>query len=323
MTVAEFEDQVNRWAAAKVPFLFVVDFEQIQPIAITLNNIPDSVLYFVKGVTNVPGGTDRESAGVELTFNPIGLATYAGKFASVFSHLQRGDSFLANLTIRTEMTTPFSLRELFHISSAPYKLLIDEHFLVFSPESFVRITGNRIFSFPMKGTISATVPGAIETILHDKKEIAEHVTIVDLIRNDLSIVATNVRVPRFRFVDEIRTNRAHLFQISSEVTGDLPATWRNHLGSMLLKLLPAGSVTGAPKARTVEIIRNAEGEERGYYTGVFGIFDGDSVDSAVMIRYIEKDNGRLYYRSGGGITTQSVCESEYQEALDKIYVPVG
>jgi para-aminobenzoate synthetase component 1 len=72
----------------------------------------------------------------------------------------------------------------------------------------------------------------------------------------------------------------------------------------------------------MEIIREAEGEERGYYTGVFGYYDGNVLDSGVMIRFIERQGTKYFYRSGGGITTQSVAESEYQEVIDKVYVPV-
>jgi para-aminobenzoate synthetase component 1 len=86
--------------------------------------------------------------------------------------------------------------------------------------------------------------------------------------------------------------------------------------------LPAGSVSGAPKRKTLEIIQEAEGEKRGYYTGITGYFDGEKLDSAVMIRYIEQVDDQLYYRSGGGVTTQSVCKNEYDEALAKVYVPV-
>jgi para-aminobenzoate synthetase component 1 len=90
----------------------------------------------------------------------------------------------------------------------------------------------------------------------------------------------------------------------------------------LVKLLPAGSISGAPKTKTVEIIRQAEQEKRGYYTGVVGYFDGKNLDCGVMIRFIEKQNGTFFYRSGGGITTQSIAEAEYQETIDKVYVPV-
>jgi len=174
----------------------------------------------------------------------------------------------------------------------------------------------------MKGTIDAAVSGAKEKILADRKETAEHVTIVDLLRNDLSEVAENVRVTRFRYVEEIRTIHKDLLQISSEIQGELRPDYTQHLGDLLLKLLPAGSVSGAPKRKTLEIIREAEKGPRHYYTGVMGIFDGTDLDCGVMIRFIENDHGTLYYRSGGGITMQSEIESEYQEAIDKVYVPI-
>ncbi|OGU77880.1 MAG: hypothetical protein A2279_07140 [Stygiobacter sp. RIFOXYA12_FULL_38_9] len=86
-------------------------------------------------------------------------------------------------------------------------------------------------------------------------------------------------------------------------------------------MLPAGSISGAPKKKTVEIIQNAEKLERGYYTGVFGYYDGNNLDSAVMIRFIEQTAEGLVYRSGGGITFMSDVNSEYQELIDKVYVP--
>ncbi len=174
----------------------------------------------------------------------------------------------------------------------------------------------------MKGTIDAAIPNATETLLLDPKELAEHVTIVDLMRNDLSQVATRVAVTRFRYVEELKTNRKNLLQVSSEIMGELSPDYFSQLGTLLATLLPAGSVSGAPKTKTLAIIRDAEQEKRGYYTGVFGYFDGVMMESAVMIRFIENQGGRLFYRSGGGITTQSEVGNEYREANDKIYVPI-
>ena len=91
---------------------------------------------------------------------------------------------------------------------------------------------------------------------------------------------------------------------------------------ILLGMLPAGSICGAPKAKTVSIIQEVEQGPRGYYTGIFGYFDGENLDSAVNIRYLEKKDGQLLYRSGGGITFLSDLESEYKELIEKIYVPV-
>lgn len=110
--------------------------------------------------------------------------------------------------------------------------------------------------------------------------------------------------------------------MSSEIVGQLSIGYRSELGDILLHLLPAGSVSGAPKLKTLEIIKKAEQEKRGYYTGIFGYFNGEALDSGVMIRFIEKEKDNFFYRSGGGITTQSTAQEEYQEAFDKIYVPI-
>ena len=87
------------------------------------------------------------------------------------------------------------------------------------------------------------------------------------------------------------------------------------------RLLPAGSVSGAPKKKTTEIIASAEGTPRGYYTGIAGLFDGRDLNSGVLIRFIEKRDNGYFYRSGGGITSFSEPLSEYNEMIDKIYVP--
>jgi len=88
-------------------------------------------------------------------------------------------------------------------------------------------------------------------------------------------------------------------------------------------MLPAGSVTGAPKKMTTSIIRDIENSDRGYYTGVCGVFDGESLDSAVMIRFIELQNGMMQFRSGGGITFMSQAREEYEELIEKVYVPIA
>ena len=173
----------------------------------------------------------------------------------------------------------------------------------------------------MKGTIDASFPDAEKVILTNPKEAAEHATIVDLIRNDLSMVSQKVWVERYRYIDKIKTNDKTLLQVSSEVSGILPAEFDGEYGDLLLKLLPAGSITGAPKPSTVKISQDAENYARGYYTGVMGYFDGENFESAVMIRYIENQNGQMVFKSGGGITAMSNARDEYQEIIDKVYLP--
>jgi para-aminobenzoate synthetase component 1 len=319
-----FISTLNRWGKERIPFLFLIDFEMKKPLAFQLSTIdPRVLLYDCNGVTNAGDHNKPENhTNIEMMIQPVGLDKFKEKFYKVFDHLEYGDSYLTNLTIKTPLNLNYTLHDLFFLSRAKYKLLYRNEFLVFSPEIFVQIRDGKIYSYPMKGTIDGSVPDARNKILSDQKELAEHVTIVDLIRNDLSRISENVKVTRFRYIDTLKTSGKQLLQVSSEIVGDLPPDYREYIGSMIFELLPAGSVSGAPKPRTLEIIKQAEGEDRGYYTGVFGIFDGNNFDSGVMIRFIEMNGQDFYYRSGGGITTQSVAEKEYQEVIDKIYVPV-
>lgn len=323
MQVEDFTQQLNTWGQHKVPFLFLIDFELKKPMAWTLDQIDsDVMLYSLNGFSNalLQKQTERD---IQLKKNPISLEKYKNRFNTVYKHLMQGDSFLVNLTIRSEIKLNHSLQELFYLSDAKYKCWLRGQFLFFSPETFIRIKDQKIFSYPMKGTIDASSENAQEMILNNKKELAEHITIVDLIRNDLSQVASNIKISRFRYVEEIATHDKTLLQVSSEIVGDLPDQYRTRLGNILISLLPAGSISGAPKKKTCQIIGDAEGEERGYYTGVFGYFDGENLDSGVAIRFIEQESGSKYFRSGGGITAQSCAEEEYAEAIQKIYVPVA
>ena len=86
-------------------------------------------------------------------------------------------------------------------------------------------------------------------------------------------------------------------------------------------MLPAGSITGAPKDKTMEIIHEAEGYNRGFYTGIMGIYNNGELNSAVMIRFLENDGLGTYFKAGGGITSKSDCRKEYEEVLQKVYLP--
>jgi para-aminobenzoate synthetase component 1 len=135
------------------------------------------------------------------------------------------------------------------------------------------------------------------------------------------MVAEDVQVDRFRYLEKIVTHEKTLLQVSSQISGKLPQGFHADLGSIFKKLLPAGSVSGAPKTKTLQIIREAENYPRGFYTGVFGYFNGSTLDSGVMIRFIQNENGKLTFCSGGGITINSNSSAEYNELIDKVYVP--
>jgi para-aminobenzoate synthetase component I len=316
---------MNDWGKRRTPFLFLIDFDAARPILLPLEAVrPEEILYDVQGVSNAAagGGGLLEKAVVFHKF-PMPYEKYLAAFRLVQRHLQYGNSYLTNLTFPTPIETNLSLREIFHRSRAKYKCAYRDDFVVFSPETFVQIDpSGRISSFPMKGTIDAATPQAEATILADAKEQAEHCTIVDLIRNDLGMAAKDVTVERFRYIDRIATHEKQLLQVSSTIAGRLGGDYHGRIGSILAALLPAGSISGAPKRKTVEIIKEAEQYDRGYYTGIVGIYDGRRLDSGVMIRFIERIGGRLIYKSGGGVTVFSDPAKEYQEMIDKVYVPV-
>ena len=316
--------KMNQLGVSGRSFMFIVDYKQEHVWVAEPDSIdPDEVLYDLNGFTNViTSGKKFPEKPFEWEALPVSYEAYSRSFQTVSGHIHAGNSYLVNLTCATSVRTNLTLEEIFYFSRSTYKLWVKDRFVVFSPEIFVRLENGFIYSYPMKGTIDASLPNAREQILADKKEEAEHATIVDLIRNDLSQVASEVTVSRYRYVDELQTNKGRLLQVSSEIRGKLPDNWKGTLGDILFCLLPAGSITGAPKKKTMEIIEEAETYERGFYTGVMGYFDGNRLDSAVMIRFLEQEGNRLLFKSGGGITSQSDLQSEYNEMKQKVYVPI-
>jgi para-aminobenzoate synthetase component 1 len=323
-TLTPIIQKMNLLGAQQKPFLFVIDFEMEKPMVLALEDIdPARIRYKFQDVKNYDISPFHHVENFLFEKFPVGYETYQDAFSKVMSELLFGNTFLTNLTFPTKIKSNLSLLTLFNKSRARYKLYMDGKFIVFSPESFVQIKDGKISSYPMKGTIDADLPDAQNRLMSDEKEIAEHYTIVDLIRNDLSMVSDKVEVTKFRYLDLIQTTHKRLFQTSSAIEGILAADYSAFLGDIIFTLLPAGSISGAPKKKTVEIIKSAEGQKRGYYTGIMGYFDGKNVDSAVMIRYIEQKNGEMFFRSGCGITALSDCMSEYNEMIDKVYVPIG
>jgi para-aminobenzoate synthetase component 1 len=322
MNKADAISRMNRFGSRKIPFLFIIDFNVKLPEVIRLDeNDSGKVLYNIDGLKNYTGNAILQKK-IVFTKRPVPLSRYRMAFNKVMHHLRQGNTYLVNLTFPTEIRTNLTLKEIFYNSRARYKLYYKNKFVVFSLETFIKIRGNTISSYPMKGTIDASVPNARKKLLSDRKELAEHYTIVDLIRNDLNMVAKNIRVDKFRYVEKIKTHGTDILQVSSKITGELPRNYRNKIGAIIFRLLPAGSISGAPKQKTVQIIKEAEKYKRGFYTGIFGYFDGDTLDSGVMIRFIEKQNGKMIYKSGGGITAMSDLKSEHQELIDKVYVPI-
>ena len=378
----EIIDKINRLASQDEPFLFVINYQGDKAFIRQLSDInPEECLFDFEGRGNFSDEMKNNSekiAEISWQIAPPLYEDYERSFDIVKNNIMAGNSYLTNLTCKVPVSCNLSLEDIFNQAKGKYKLLlrrkrnqaedkaqqkeeeeaqnkadkkeenieeISNPFVCFSPETFVRIKNGRIYSYPMKGTLDASLPDAEKQLMEDRKEAAEHATIVDLIRNDLSRVAENVRVDKYRYIDVLHTNKGDILQTSSEISGRLPEDYRQHLGEILDAQLPAGSITGAPKDKTMQIIHEAEGYDRGFYTGIMGIYDQGEFNSAVMIRFIEEENSpvdfeadgeknfkanegkepkesrELYFKAGGGITSKSDCRREYEEVIQKIYLP--
>ncbi|AHC14234.1 Para-aminobenzoate synthase, aminase component [Salinispira pacifica] len=361
---------MNRLGRSGTPFFFAIDFEMRFPVIVPLSRMHGGFLLFnIQGRSNDYSRHHTVSANMSdnISLNPrfISRADYSRAFHLVQSEMKAGNSFLCNLTFPTllEPDPTIRLRELYYRVHAPYRVYMNaerlpreflqdpsaaaeempREFLLFSPETFVQTHHGRIYTYPMKGTSlvpeGESLDRAEKTLLEDEKERAEHITVVDLLRNDLGRVGRDIQVERFRYADAIPVNGGRLIQISSRISALLPGDWKRRLGDMTARLLPAGSVSGAPKRETCRIIAQAEGAPRGFYTGVCGIFDGYNLNSGVMIRYLERpgekqpwgsswngDPGEpsapLLFRSGGGITIYSNEADEYSELQAKVKLPL-
>lgn len=327
ITAEQLKEQMDLIGGRGEPFLFAVDFELDKAIFIRDHQKSElrdgSRVLFSIGEWNNRESDRVSSATPQMkTAKIITYEQYREKYEKVMRGIMRGDTYLINLTCKNEVKIDTSLKDIFYAAKSQFLLYVEDCFVCFSPERFVRTESGIISSRPMKGTIKADIPNAANVILNNYKESCEHYTITDLIRNDIGAVCKRVWVESFRYLDRLKTDRGDILQVSSDIRGEIKDEFKEKPGSLIFSLLPAGSVSGAPKLSTLSLIRAAEDEPRGFYTGVFGYFNGAELDSAVMIRYIERDSsGRYWYRSGGGITVNSSCRDEYNEMLDKIYLP--
>ncbi len=313
--------EMDALSQKKESFFFMINFLMDEVLLFTQKDLEEQKVF-----VNFPhfSNVKKEFKSLDIKWQtyPQSLKTYQKGFEKVQHHLKRGDSYVVNYTCETPVEINCTLEEIFQSSSSKYSVLLPHQFTFFSPETFIEIKDGVIFTHPMKGTIDATIPNAQEKLKQDVKEKAEHFTVVDLLRNDLSMVADEVQVKELQRIDFLKTRQKDLFAMSSEIAGKVKPEFLDNIGSVMKKLLPAGSILGAPKAKTLEIILEAELYNRGFYTGVAGYFDGENLDSCVMIRFLEQKNNQFFFKSGGGITHMSNLADEYQEMINKIYVPI-
>lgn len=255
------------------------------------------------------------------------LTEWTAAVGAIRDGIARGDVYQANLTRRTAREFRASPRRLADLlwndNPVPFAICLETGgpaVVSNSPELFLEVDldSRRVFSAPIKGTVPYLLGGsekaARETLLASEKDAAEHLMIVDLIRNDLGRVceAGSVHVPAFRAVRSFR----HLHHLESTVAGTLRPETR--LSDLLVATLPGGSITGAPKRAALGVIRRLEPVARGPYTGAAGFVRGDGkAVFNVAIRTALIDGGMVSYHAGGGIVWDSDPVLEWEETETK------
>jgi anthranilate synthase component 1 len=282
---------------------------------------------------SIPGQTTQSASTIEGDLRPnISAAEFCTAVDRAKRYIAAGDIFQVVLSQRLSRRTgasPFSIyRALRRLNPSPYMFFFDFKYLAgsppmnligASPEMHVRLEGRRATMRPIAGTrprgANAEADAALEKeLLADPKERAEHVMLVDLARNDLGRVCRygSVQVPVRMAVERY----SHVMHIVSQVEGDLKREYDAF--DLMRATFPAGTVSGAPKIRAMEIISELEREARGPYAGAVGFFSFDgSLDSCITIRTLVMLGQEASVQAGGGIVADSVPEREYQESCDK------
>jgi anthranilate synthase component 1 len=301
--------------------------------------VPDLLVRFdhARGIAEVLVGDAGEAAGLLEAAQPepprgAGVRGDLRRFPERDEHLHRierakehireGDVFQVVIAQRAERPTSASAFELYRalrrVNPSPYLFLLelgDFALVGSSPETVVKCEGRRAAVNPIAGTI-APGEGDAEALLSSEKDRAEHVMLVDLGRNDLSRVCVpgTVRVERFMTTERY----SHVTHLVSEVVGELDEGVTPF--ELLRACFPAGTVSGAPKVRAMQIISDLEGHRRGVYAGAVGYVlpDQDQMDTCIAIRTLVLRDGIAYLQAGGGIVADSDPAAEHDECLNKL-----
>lgn len=273
------------------------------------------------------GKVFTEEATATVNFQPtINKARFIDMVDAAKEHIRNGDIFQVVLSQRFSSAfsgNPFSLyRKLRTSNASPYMFYMDfEAYTILgtSPESLIKVkdgfvTTNPIAGTKPRGSTKEQDEAIAAALLADDKEIAEHRMLVDLGRNDIGKISEigSVEVVKYMTVEYYK----HVMHIVSEVTGKLRANYTAI--DALISALPAGTVSGAPKIRAMQIINEQEAVKRGVYAGAVGYISlsGD-MDLALAIRTMIVKDGKAHVQAGAGIVYDSVADSEYEETLNK------
>ena len=297
-----------------------------------LDAAPPSNLSVERLVATAPSArTTIDVRSIARSLSNFSALAYARVVEAAKEHIIAGDIFQvvpSQQFLRPSAVDPLTLyRVLRSLNPSPYMYLLDSgesQIVGASPEMLLRVHDGLVSTRPIAGTrargLSEDADVALEEELrHDEKEIAEHVMLVDLGRNDVGRVATpgTVRVEKLAHVERF----SHLMHLVSQVSGEL----RQGLDSFdaFNALFPAGTLTGAPKVRAMEIIDEFEPVRRGPYGGAVGYFSlSGNADFAITIRTVSLRDGVATVQAGGGVVADSDPEFEYQECINKASAPL-
>lgn len=298
----------------------LVRFDHLAGVAEVLAGDRDEIAARLSGPLDEPPMRSGHPAGPTRRFNS--RDAYEEGVRRAKEHIRLGDAFQIVLSQRAERptsATPLAVyRALRRINPSPYLFLLELGDLALvgsSPETMVKLEGSRASLNPIAGT---TRPGEgdAERLLASEKDRAEHVMLVDLGRNDLSRVCRAGTVQVERFLEAERYS--HVTHLVSEVAGEI----RPGVGpfELLRATFPAGTVSGAPKVRAMQIISELEGYRRGPYAGAVGyaLPSASTFDTCIAIRTIVMKDGVAYLQAGAGIVAESDPTAENQECLNKL-----
>jgi anthranilate synthase component 1 len=266
-----------------------------------------------------------EGAGGEVSSN-LTKEQYLANVEKAKEYIYNGDIIQvvpSQRLSRPTQASPFAVyRALRSVNPSPYMYYLhlgDVHIVGASPELLVQVEDGIVSNHPIAGTRprgkdNAEDRALEEDLKNDEKEIAEHIMLVDLARNDVGRISEpgTVQVTQFMEIERY----SHVMHLVSHVQGKLKEGYTQF--DAMRACFPAGTVSGAPKIRAMEIIAELEPDKRGPYAGAVGYFDfSGNMDTAIAIRTIVIKDGVAYVQAGGGIVADSIPENEYQESLNK------
>lgn len=251
---------------------------------------------------------------------------YCNMVVKAKEYIKEGDIFQVVLSNKIEAEIEGSILDAYRVlrstNPSPYMFYFysnDIEISGASPETLVKLENNKLYTFPLAGTRKRGKDKEEDLelekeLLADEKELAEHNMLVDLGRNDIGKISeiNSVKVDKYMSIEKF----SHVMHIGSTVSGTLRSD-KDALDA-IDSILPAGTLSGAPKLRACEIINELEGNKRGIYGGAIGYIDfTGNLDMCISIRLAFAKNGKVFVRSGAGIVADSVPENEYEECINK------